>query len=112
MDLLNAAEAADGNLRVADVSYALNKCNVPIPDYSDAVIQVRNVTDQIRDPKVFSSLLTLDPMIYKAPVCFYRSCCAFQIVFADSLDMLHVGFYIWMMMMSVSISQRFLTCHF
>ena len=45
-----------------------------IPDYSGAVIQVRNVTDHIRDPKVFPSMFTVNPTIYKAPVWFYQSC--------------------------------------
>ena len=34
----NAAQDADGELRLADVSYALNKCNASIPDYFGAIM--------------------------------------------------------------------------
>ena len=59
----NAVRGADEDRRVAGVPYALNKWNVSIRDYSGALIQVRNVTDHIRDPTVFSSLFAVNPTI-------------------------------------------------
>ena len=60
---VNVCYGADGDRRVAGVLYALNKWNVSLPDYSGAVIQVRNVTDHVRDPTVFSSLFTVNPTV-------------------------------------------------
>ena len=53
----NNVRGADDDRSVAGVSYTLNKWNVSISDYSGAAIQVRNATDDIRDPTVFFILV-------------------------------------------------------